>query len=316
MHLLGAVTMLALQQERPTFRAATDIVPICASVHTRDGKLLRDLRKEDFEILDNGQRRDVAIFSSELQPLSVAVVIDRSASNMTQILWARRGVQGFVSALRPEDRVSLRTLDSVLTQMTSDQAKLLANISPQLPPDISSPIWESVRQAVASLAAEPQRRVVLMLTDGVDNGAGRGFADLLDQANYNQVTLYAVDYLKRIDFRVPANQFVNPSKWQREQDRARETLKSLTFQTGGEHFLLQDGDTNVEEAFRRIADTLRTQYQLGFESTPDGKTHKLEVRLRRRDAIVRAPQSFLSVMRLWNERAVSPRASRREPRLG
>jgi VWFA-related protein len=232
-----------------------------------------------------------------LQPLSVAVVIDRSASNMTQILWARRGVQGFVSALRPEDRVSLRTLDSVLTQMTSDQPKLLANISPQLPPDISSPIWESVRQAVASLAAEPQRRVVLMLTDGVDNGAGRGFADLLDQANYNQVTLYAVDYLKRIDFRVPANQFVNPSAWQREQDRARETLKSLTFQTGGEHFLLQDGDTNVEEAFRRIADTLRTQYQLGFGSTPDGKTHKLEVRLRRRDAIVRAPQSFLSVKR-------------------
>src|SRR6185503_12038909 len=147
-------------------------------------------------------------------------------------------------------------------------------------------------EATSSLQSESQRRIVLMLTDGLDTGVGRAANALLEESERRLVTLYAVDYERPIDFRASPAQF--SSQWQRERDAARETLERLLRQTGGELFLLREGSTSIEDAFKRIADTLRTQYLLGFERVPDGKVHKLEVRVKRRGAIVRARQTFLS----------------------
>ena len=291
---IAVAAVLAIPQERPVFRVATDLVPIYASVFTRDGQLLRDLTKSDFEILDNGQRTDITVFSSDLQPITVALVVDRSNSNMSQIPWARRGIEAFVTAMRPDDRASIRTLESVQMPMTTDRATLLAAISRGFPPDTSSRIWDTVGRAMSSLEGEPQRRIVLMLTDGQDTGPLRMPTTLLEASERHLVSLYAVDYERRIDFHVPSTQFSEPSQWERDRDRARESLERLVRQTGGELFLLREGSTSVEDAFTRIADTLRTQYLLGFERTPDGKVHKLEVRVKRRGAVVRVRQSFLS----------------------
>jgi len=155
--------------------------------------------------------------------------------------------------------------------MTQDPLKLLAAIRGGFPPDTSSPVWDTVGQAMSSLAREPQRRIVLMLTDGQDTGAVRAPATLLEESERHLVSLYAVDYERRTDFRVPSTQLAEPSQWERDRDRARESLERLVRQTGGELFLLREGSTSVEDSFTRIAETLRTQYLLGFERTPDGK---------------------------------------------
>jgi VWFA-related protein len=291
---MAVTAVLATPQERPVFRVATDLVPIYASVFTRDGQLLRGLTKADFEILDNGRPTDITVFSSELQPITVAVVVDRSNSNMSQIPWAQRGVEAFVNAMRPDDRMSIRTLESLPTPMTSDRATLLGTIRGGFPPDTSSPVWDTVGHAISSLEREPQRRIVLTLTDGQDAGPARMPATVLQESERHLVSVYAVDYERRTDFRVPSTQLAEPSQWERDRDRARESLERLVRQTGGELFLLREGSTKVEDAFARIAETLRTQYLLGFERAPDGKVHKLAVRVKRQGAVVRVRQSFMS----------------------
>ena len=66
--------MLAAAQQPPTFRATTQIVPLYVTVTDDDRRLVPDLVQEDFEVLDNGVVQELALFESEVQPITVAVL--------------------------------------------------------------------------------------------------------------------------------------------------------------------------------------------------------------------------------------------------
>jgi len=72
---------LALVAQQPArFRSSTDTVEVHVTVRSADGALVRDLTSDDFEVDDNGRRRDIVVFSGDVQPLTVGVIVDRSGS--------------------------------------------------------------------------------------------------------------------------------------------------------------------------------------------------------------------------------------------
>ena len=76
---LTAGTVLSARQSA-TFRKATEIVPVHVTVRTNGGEIVRGLTAKDFEVFDNGLRREILPFSSDPLPVSVAILLDRSPS--------------------------------------------------------------------------------------------------------------------------------------------------------------------------------------------------------------------------------------------
>src|SRR5688500_18706345 len=99
---LGAA--LAAAQQPPAFRAGADTVSVYATVVDRAGRLVPDLSKDDFEVFDNGKRQDITVFASDIQPITIVVMLDRSGSMEPNFRLVRDAAVQFIANLLPADR--------------------------------------------------------------------------------------------------------------------------------------------------------------------------------------------------------------------
>jgi Ca-activated chloride channel family protein len=266
------------QQPAPVFRAATQTVAVYATVHDRAGRLVPDLRRDDFQILDRGRPADITVFSNDIQPLTVVLLLDMSGSMLDRFLRVREGTLRFIDALLPADRLRIGTFGleiAISPILTNDQAVLGRIVREEVWPGGGTPMWNAMCAGMASLSSESGRRVVLVLTDGGDTGSlpgwKGGFGEVRTRAQEGSFMVYAVGMDTALESR----------------------LVGLTEDTGGGHFEATVRD-DLTRTFLRVAEELRHQYMLGF--TPlalDGKTHAIEVRSRP-DLTVRARKTYVA----------------------
>jgi len=69
-HTPAVVTVTA---QRPTFRSDSEAVWVTATVIDKDGRLVTDLTRDDFEVLDNGSPRDITVFRNDTVPFAVTI---------------------------------------------------------------------------------------------------------------------------------------------------------------------------------------------------------------------------------------------------
>ena len=154
---------------------------------------------------------------------------------------------------------------------------MLARIlSEELWPGGFTPLWRATIAAMTSLAGEPGRRVVLVLSDGNDTDTFDGAREagaVRKMATREGLMVYAIGL---------------------EGPGFSGTLQDVAEETGGGHFELKS-DADLGNTFARVAEELRHQYLLGFAATTlDGKMHKLDVRVVGAEYKVRAAKSYLA----------------------
>ena len=99
----------ASAQGVPSFRSVTDAVWVMATVVDREGRLVTDLTKDDFQIVDNGEPRPITVFRNDPLPFALSIMIDISGSMTGNLSVVRRAVREMVNQFRPGDRVSVGT---------------------------------------------------------------------------------------------------------------------------------------------------------------------------------------------------------------
>jgi Ca-activated chloride channel homolog len=287
-------TGIRLQQ--PAFRAGVRTVAIYATVQERNGRLVPDLTRADFEVRDNGQPVELTVFSNEALPITVALMLDMSNSMVEEFEQVREAALHFVKLLGPDDRVrigSFGTEVALSPHLTADKQLLARVLDEELWPGGPTPLWSALHAAMGSLVSEPGRRVVLALSDGDDacgmriipmpraiSGAPRPFESQNYCSTFTRVSGRAV----REDFMVYAIGMPDLSG----------DMRGLSVETGGGFFTL-GGDANLSQAFARVVEELRHQYLLGFSpATLDRRTHTLEVRVRRPGLTARARKSYIA----------------------
>src|SRR5438552_18758828 len=78
---LALLTALGIgQAQQPTFRSGARTVAVYATVAQKDGRLITDLARDAFEIKDDGKPQPITVFSTEVQPISVVIMLDHSSS--------------------------------------------------------------------------------------------------------------------------------------------------------------------------------------------------------------------------------------------
>ena len=284
--ILVLVTVSATgQQQPPPFRAGTRTVPIYATVTNAEGRLVPDLAQEHFEILDNGQKRPITIFRSDVQPITVVMMLDTSGSMTLYLDFLKDAAEQFALRLLPDDQAKVGSFSDKIhvfprNLFSRNRDEIIRIIRNDLQFGNPTRLWDAIYEGMNHLQDESGRRVVLVFTDGDDTASQTvDFDRLIERARDEQFLIYAIGLQSRFLGRVT---------------RPDRNLRKLTDETGGGYFDL----TKVQDlgaAFTRVADELHRQYVLGFTpASLDGKIHKLEVRSVVPGMTVRARRSYLA----------------------
>ena len=271
-----AAACLAAPAAGQVFKSGARAVPIYATVTDSSGGLVTDMTAADFLIDDNGARQSITVFKSDVQPITMAILLDTSPSLFPAFSRTAAAVKEFTRLLSPGDRACLGTFSHVVTldpTLTEDPETLLGRLSTPAPWPAGTAIWDAVEAGRNALAAEGGRRVVLIVSDGADNASRIDPNEARTTLQREGVMVYAI--LLRGRFGLDTSD-----------------IGALANATGGRAIELKSAD-DIPAAMKRIADELHHQYVIGFSPEKlDDKVHRLDVKVKRPGVTVRARKSY------------------------
>ena len=300
--------------QEPVFRTGTRTVPVYVTVTDAEGRLVPDLGRDDFEIYDNGKLQTISIFANDIQPIMVVMMLDRSGSMVDNFRRVQQAAEQFVTRLLPADKARIGSFSYRIQvdprTFASDRDELLRILYKELQEPGPTPLWNAVSVGMTALTRQEGRRVVLVFTDGADRpGNNRAtnisLGDLLKRARVEDVMVYGVGLAGRAPGGgmgrrgsyggggryPPPPGGGSPAGRMQKPD---EGLSKLSAESGGGYFELESTD-DLGATFARVADELHRQYAMGFSPEKlDGKTHKLEVRIKRPGMTARARKSYVA----------------------
>ena len=293
---VAQVAPLSAQQPQ-VFRSTSDVVPLFVTATDKSGRLITKLTRDDFQVFDNGKVQTLTVFDNSPQPIRLIILIDVSGSMAASLPLLGAACAEMIGALAPGDLARIGYFGSEIAispKFTRDARELAAWLPRQAPRNQPTPLWAAVDQAITEFNAAgiEGRRVIMVLSDSKDSGPqkmGQPFLsplEIIDRANREDVMVYGVGVRSALPMNTGdlrgalASTLPDPS------------LGRVADDTGGGYFELMPRD-NLQTTFARVADELHQQYLLGFAPpAKDGKTHKIEVKLKQDGAKVRFRKSY------------------------
>lgn len=300
--LFIVITAALGAQQQPTFKSGARNVAVYATVTDRDGRLVPDLVQADFEVRDNGKAQPITVFSNEVQPISVIMMLDRSGSMKQNFALLEAAGEAFVRKLLPADKARIGSFAEKIQidpeQFTGSQQELITILRTKLQQQGPTPLWNALDAAITALKAQDGRRVVLVFSDGADAPLNfklnnLSFMDVMRRAQEADVMVYAIGL--EGGAQVPmggGGGGFGRGGFGGGSNRPDPGLAAIAAETGGGYFELRRAE-DLSATFARVADELHRQYLLGFEPPKlDDKMHKLEVRTSKPGMKVRARKEY------------------------
>jgi VWFA-related protein len=281
--LAALCSLVPLAAQQTTFRGGVQTVAIYATVVDAGGRLVPDLERQHFEVYDDLKLQELTLFKSDVQPVTVVVMLDTSGSMTFNLELLKLAAEQFVIRLLPDDRARIGSFSDkiiISPEFTGSRDELVRIIHEDIQYGNPTFLWDAIDESMTALSHEQGRRVVLIFTDGDDETSRRStLTSVISRAQTEEYMIYAIGLHSQIMGRTT---------------RPAPGLRKLAEETGGGYFELTK-TADLGPTFTRVADELHRQYVLGFSpQTLDGKMHKLDVRVKLPGMSVRARKSYLA----------------------
>ena len=267
-------------------------VHLVFTVTDRHGHYVKNLEENDFKILDDRKPPDTILsFHSETNlPLRVGLLIDTSQSVREHFKFEQEAAVQFLhQTLRQQDQAFVIGFDAVpkvAQDFTDNLEKLSAGIH-GLQTGTLTAMFDGVHYALNRLMKQPQtgpvRRIIILLSDGVDNSSSRTRANTIEEANQAEVSVYTIS-----------------TSMTKSGGRGQKTLASIADATGGRSYVPAQL-AGVADAFAAIQEELRSQYAVSYKPAAfqlNGHYRTIEVQAqKRKDLRIRSRKGYRSVRR-------------------
>jgi VWFA-related protein len=299
--------------ETPTIQVDVNVVSVLASVRDKRGGLVANLEKSDFTIIEDGKQQEIKYFTKETDlPLTIGLLIDVSGSQRNLIDIERSAASQFFSqVMRKKDEAFLISFgeEVELLQDYTGSARLLSQgmsglrvssgvggFGPGPVPTAGDPrgtvLYDAVFLAAdEKLRTEVGRKVIVLITDGVDEGSRKRIEDAIEAAQKADAVIYSIDYSD-------PRAYGNFGPFGGFGGGAGEGyLRRMSDATGG-HVYKVDRSHSLSQVFQELQEEMRSQYSLGFSSTNekrDGSYRKLEVRMANKDLKAQVRKGYYAV---------------------
>jgi VWFA-related protein len=290
---LASPSARALTGDEPqTFRSTVDLVTIQASVRDQRGRVVSGLTTRDFEVRDNGLLRPILSLRSDREsPLSLAILVDMSGSMRVgpKIAMARQAYEAILAQLRQgQDEVGLFSFDAMLHErhgFTNDIASLKDGLA-EFEPFGSTSIYDATGDAARRLAARPStHKALIVLTDGTDTSSMLTGAEVSGLAASINVPVFVVVTVPSMSQRLELE-----GAWKSATSDVAD-LRELAAWSGGE-LLYASTFTETVATASTLIDGIREQYVLAIEAASAREWRRLDVRVLRRSATVKARSGY------------------------
>lgn len=252
--LLGAVSAIA---QEPVFKVDVRLVRLLVTVKNAAGDLVGALEAHDFSVTDSGVKQDIAVFEHQTtQPLSIALLIDISASTAKDLRYEIVSVTKFLETLvqegNPDDAASLYAFNDQVTLLSAYTRRVsrFEERLKSLKPEAGTSLYDAIYLAAPALRERQGRHVIVAISDGGDTTSSKKFRDAQDAAQKADAIFYPIVV-------VP---ITNPAGRNTAGEHA---LEALAANTGGRAFYPTVG-AQLDRTFAEILRDLRTQYLLGY----------------------------------------------------
>lgn len=324
-------------QPADTIRIRTREVQIAVTVRDSLGQAVTDLQAADFVLYDNGKRYEPVAFEYRHTPVNVGVLLDESGNGFAERATVTQAVLSFAQQLVPTDRLAVWqfTDEVVLTSEGHRDAQALRKaLRPALPANGKAALTDAISLAASQLTERPGRRVLLVLTSGLNTAGLTDFVQAAQVAQSAGVTVYVCSATEALAASLPTTQptatraaeAANVALARLQLARAEAELTYLAEASGGQIFFPLQA-RSLPWMLQSIARELRGQYWLSYvpDEEPSAEasltdassvleTHLLQVLVRGgQQAVLQAASRGVTVQpRLWRAPQVSASPAPRE----
>ena len=274
-----------------TINVDVNLVVLHATVVDKKGRMVNDLKSQDFQVYEDGALQKLSVFSHADIPVTMGIVIDDSGSMREKRQAVNSAALTFVKTSNPQDQAFVVNFNDVYYLDTpGDFASNIEDLKSALE-KIDSRGGTALYDAVyASLdhvkLGNRDKKTLLVITDGDDNASRYTFDELLKYAQKSDAVIYTIGILGSEDasglFKLKGG----------SAHRAQKILEKLAEVTGGEAYFPRSLD-DVQNTCEQIAHDIRNQYTLAYYPTnarKDGTFRNVRV-----DAFANGNHSKLAV---------------------
>jgi VWFA-related protein len=278
------------------------LVNLNVSVTNRSGQALANLRKEDFELAENGQQQQIEFFQAQSAPFNLVLVLDLSGSIKDKLDVVKSAALRFVDVLGPQDKVAVVSFTHeirVVSQLTADRNELKRRIKSIEKPEGGTAFYETMWFTLADTlrGTRGQRNAVVVMTDGVDSSLDRynpaptrvtfeQLARRLEEADAMIFPVYLDTEYEEV--------FERGNSTSEAYSVARDQLERIAELTGGQMFKAEKAG-DLSGVYKQVAAAIRTVYSVGYYPTNtdrDGTFRRVRVNVNRSDAAVRTRRGY------------------------
>ena len=298
-------------QDLPSIKVDVDVVSVLTTVRDKKGALIANLQKDDFTVLEDGKPQTIKYFTKETDlPLTIGMLVDVSGSQRNLIDIERSAAsQFFTQVLRKKDEAFLISFgeETELLQDYTGSPRLLkeglnqlrvssgvGGIHPGPVPTVGQPrgtvLYDAVFLAATDkLRSEVGRKVIVVITDGVDQGSRLTRNQAIEAAQKADAVIYSIDYSDPRAYGGFGG-FGGGGGGEAE-------LRKMSDETGG-HVYKVDRRHTLDDVFKELQDEMRSQYAIGYTPTnevKDGAYRHVDVRVANKDQKAQARKGYYAI---------------------
>jgi VWFA-related protein len=271
-------------QTAPGFSISVTVPVVSVDVVVTDGNgnYLKDLKKENFRISEDGTVQTITNFAPSEAPITIVLLLEFSKLGYQFFTAnARSWSVAFLNQLKPNDWVALESFNmrsNVDVDFTHNRDEIMQGLYTMVfPPFSESNIFDAVSDVLDRIKDVKGKKAVLVLASGIDTFSRMTLDQTLKRIRETDATIFTIGVAEQFFISQTPGAFGQQLTYIQAQNQ----LKTFAAMTGGRSWLPRfDGE--IPGIMQEVAQSLRNQYSMAYSpanETTDGKYRKIKVEL-------------------------------------
>jgi len=263
----------AQSEPAATMKVDVNLVNVYVTVTDEHGAPIGGLKKENFVLKEDDREQKISVFDKESAlPISIALTIDTSLSTRHDLPLEQASAKRFAhTILRPVDGLAVYDFSEIVHDdthgFTADLKRIDESID-HIRMGAATALYDAIYLASHALDRRKGRKVIVLITDGEDTVSKEDYKAAVRAAEEAEALVYSIII-------VPIESSAG------REIGGEHALIQLSEDTGGKYYYATS-TAQLDDAFRKISDELRTQYLLAYypsQHTSFSEFRRIEVKV-------------------------------------